>query len=308
MVSELENYKPERGTLLTVGVFDGVHLGHRQLIERLTSKAAQRNLLSGVVTFVYHPKAVLSPKTMLARLTTLEQRTTLLKSLGVDLVIPLTFNKEFAALTAREFVTLLQMHLLMRGLVIGPDFAMGRGREGNAASLTALGHELGFTVEVVEPMTLDGSIVSSTAIRGALSQGDMRTASKLLGRHFRLSGHVVGGTERGHALGYPTANIKVDPDQALPSDGVYATLAFLGDRSYKSVTNIGVRPTFDGGERTIEVFLMDFDGDIYGSELSIELADYLRGEVKFTSPQDLSEQIARDVEQAKSILNQASTG
>ena len=308
LVSELENFKPERGTLLTVGVFDGVHLGHRQLIDRLTEKAARNNLLSGVVTFVYHPKAVLSPKTRLARLTTLEQRTTLLKSLGVDLVIPLTFNKEFAALTAREFVTLLQKHLLMKGLVIGPDFAMGRGREGNAAMLKALGDELGFTVEVVEPMLLDGSIVSSTAIRGALSQGDMRTATKLLGRHFRLSGQVIGGTERGHVLGYPTANIRVDPEQALPGDGVYATLAFLGDRSYKSVTNIGVRPTFDGGERTIEVFLMDFDGDIYGRELSIELADYLRGEVKFASPRELSQQISRDVEQAQAVLSQVSTG
>lgn len=308
LVSELANFKPERGTLLTVGVFDGVHLGHRQLIERLTGKAARNNLLSGVVTFGYHPKAVLSPKTVLARLTTLEQRTALLKSLGVDLVIPLTFNTEFAALTSREFVTLLQKHLLMQGLVIGPDFAMGRGREGDAAMLKALGDELGFTVEVVEPMILDGSLVSSTAIRGALSQGDMRTASKLLGRHFRLSGPVVGGTDRGHALGYPTANIKVDPEQALPGDGVYATLAFMGDESYKSVTNIGVRPTFDGGERTIEVFLMDFDGDIYGRELSIELADYLRGEAKFDSPQKLSEQIAKDVERAEAILSQSSTG
>jgi riboflavin kinase/FMN adenylyltransferase len=308
VVSELAEFTPEHGTLLTVGVFDGVHLGHRQLLEKLVQQAAQNNLLSGVVTFGFHPKAVLSPSTRLARLTTLDKRTTLLRGLGVDLVIPLTFNTEFAKLTAREFVTLLQRHLLMRGLVIGPGFALGRGREGNAAVLKELGDELGFTVEVVEPLTLDGSIVSSTAIRGALSQGDMRATSQLLGRNFKLSGLVVGGTERGHTLGYPTANIKVDPDQALPRDGVYATRALQGDRVFKSVTNIGVRPTFDGGVRTIEVFLMDFDEDIYGKELSIELVERLRGEVRFDSAQDLSDQIARDVEQTHAILSQVSNG
>jgi len=304
VTSELAKFTPECGTLLTVGVFDGVHLGHKQLIDRLTRDAARRHLISGVVTFTQHPKVVLSPKMKLARLTTLQQRTDLLKSLDVQMVVPLTFTREFAALSAREFVELLRQHLRMEGLVIGPDFALGRGREGNLTSLRALGRELGFTVEVVEPLILGDLPVSSTAIRGALARGDVKTTSRLLGRPYRLGGPVVGGDERGHSLGYPTANIGVDADQALPADGIYATLAHLDDRTYESVTNIGVRPTFDGGERTVEVFLMDFDADIYGRELSIELIDRLRGEVRFSSPEELSQQIGADVREAKAILGQ----
>ena len=203
-----------------------------------------------VVTFNSHPQNVLSPQTKLARLTTVEERTRLLRGLGVELVVPLNFSTEVAALSAREFVSLLQMNLRMRGLIIGPDFTLGRGREGDATVLQTLGQELGFTVEVVEPLISGGSLVSSTAIREALSQGDMGATSKFLGRHFRLSGPVIGGMERGHGLGFPTANIGVDSDQALPIDGVYATLGYVGDKVYKSVTNIGIRPTFGDGQRT----------------------------------------------------------
>jgi riboflavin kinase/FMN adenylyltransferase len=302
VVSELSSVKPECGTLLTVGVFDGVHLGHKHLIDRLTQQAGKNNLLSGVVTFSCHPKAILSPSSRLARLTTLEERASLLTNLGVDFVVLLNFDAELAALSAREFVILLQKHLNMQGLMIGPDFALGRGREGNAAWLRALGQELGFSVEVVDPITLEGSLVSSTAIRKALKQGDMNVTSKLLGRHFRLSGPVIGGMERGHILGFPTANIVVDSEQALPGDGVYATIGYLGDKFHKSVTNIGTRPTFGEGERTIEVFLIDFDGDIYGQNLTIELVERLRGEKKFTDADELSAQIARDVEQARKVL------
>ena len=302
VTSDLAKFNPDRGTLLTIGVFDGVHLGHRQLIDRVTRDAAARHLISGVVTFTHHPKAVLSPKAKLARLTTLQERSDLLRRLGVELVVPLTFTSEFAKQGARDFIVLLQQHLRMQGLVIGPDFALGRGRQGDENALRALGEELGFTVEVVSPLVLEGTPVSSTAIRGALAGGDMETASKLLGRHFRLSGPVVGGTERGHTIGFPTANLGIEADQALPSDGVYATLAHADEKVYPSVTNIGVRPTFDGGERTVEVFLMDFDQDIYGHEMSIDLVARLRGEAKFESVEDLSRQIAADVREARELL------
>jgi len=302
VIEELASYRPERETLLTVGVFDGVHLGHQHLINRLIQQASSRKLLSGVVTFNSHPEVVLSSRDRLPRLTTVGERTTLLKGLGVELVVPLTFSIELAALSALEFVGLLREHLKMRGLVIGPDFALGRGREGDAARLQTLGQELGFTVEVVEPLLLEGTQVSSTAIREALSRGDMKTASRLLGHHFILSGSVVGGKERGHNLGYPTANIEVDADHALPADGVYATLGHIGDAVYKSVTNIGTRPTFGEGERTIEVFLFDFSGDIYGQQLSLELVERLRGEIKFAGPDELTAQIEKDVEQAKAVL------
>lgn len=308
IISELSSFTPERETLLTIGVFDGVHLGHRQLISRLTQRAAEGNFLSGVVTFNSNPKAVLSPKTKLARLTTVEERVTLLKNLGVDLVVPLTFTKEVAALSAREFVLYLRRYLKMRGLVIGPNFALGRGREGNAATLQSLGQELGFTVEVVKPLTVESTLVSSTAVRAALARGDMKTTTKLLGRYFSLSGPVAGGFERGHILEFPTANIQLEPEQAIPEDGVYATLAHVGDKVYQSVTNIGVRPTFGKGERTVEVHILDFKGNLYGQRLTIEIVERLRAEMKFAGPQELIAQIRLDVDQARSILEKPLAG
>jgi riboflavin kinase/FMN adenylyltransferase len=302
VVSELSAFRPPSGTLLTVGVFDGVHLGHRHLISRMTERAAEASLLSGVVTFSCHPKAVLSPHTKLALLTTLEDRVNLLRELGIDLVVPLAFDTELAALSAREFVVLLQRHLRMEGLIIGPDFAMGRGREGDALGLERLGQELGFTVEVVEPLRLGDTVVSSTAVRRALAQGDMGRTATLLGRHFSLSGPVVAGIERGQVLGYPTANLAVDSEQAVPADGVYATLAHVGADVYRSVTNIGVRPTFGGGARTIEAFLMDFVGDLYGEKVTLDLVERLRGEMKFADADDLTRQIGKDVEHAKDVL------
>jgi riboflavin kinase/FMN adenylyltransferase len=308
LISELSSFTPERETLLTIGVFDGVHLGHRHLISRLTRRATEGNFLSGVVTFNSNPKAVLSPKTKLARLTTLEGRVALLKNLGVDLVVPLTFTKEVAALSAREFVLYLKRYLKMRGLVIGPNFALGRGREGNVAALQSLGQELGFTVEVVRPLAVENTLVSSTAVRTALAHGDMKTATKLLGRYFSLSGPVAGGFARGHVLGFPTANLQLEPEQAIPEDGVYATLAHIGDKVYQSVTNIGVRPTFGKSDRTVEVHILDFEADLYGWELTIELVERLRAEMKFASPGELAAQIKQDVEQARSILEKPLAG
>ena len=305
LISELSNFSPERETLLTIGVFDGVHLGHRHLITKLTQRAAASNLLSVVVTFNSNPKAVLSHRAKLARLTTLEEKASLLRSLGVDLVVPLTFTTELAALSAREFVLYLKKYLRMRGLVIGPNFALGRGREGNAAVLQSLGKELNFTVEVVEPLKLEGSLVSSTVVREALARGDMKATTKLLGRYFSLSGPVVGGAERGHhILGFPTANIEVEPEQALPEDGVYATISHVGDKVYQAVTNIGVKPTFGKGERTVEAHVLDFSGELYGQKLTIELVERLRSEMKFASPEELSAQIKKDVERAMLILGQ----
>lgn len=308
LVSDLSSFTPERETLLTIGVFDGVHLGHRHLIRKLTQRAAEGNFLSGVITFNSNPKAVLSPQTKLARLTTIEERATLLKSLGVDLVVPLTFTTEVAALRAREFVLYLKKYLKMRGLVIGPNFALGRGREGNTATLQSLGQELGFTVEVVKPLMVEDTLVSSTAVREALACGDMKTTTRLLGRYFSLSGPVASGVERGHILGFPTANMQLEPEQSLPEDGVYATLAHIGDKVHQSVTNIGVKPTFGKGARTVEVHILGFTGDLYGQKLTIELVERLRAEMKFAGPEELAAQIKKDVEQAKTVLKKPSAG
>ncbi len=300
---ELARAAPHRETALTIGVFDGVHLGHQYLIQELKQKAAAENLLSGVVTFRHHPRLVLYPEIELTYLTSLSERIRLLTGLGVELIVTLSFSLELAQLGAREFVSLLQRHLKMRALVIGPDFALGKGREGDAAALQALGQELNFMLEVVPAKLWQGEVVSSTAIRLALSQGEPRRVSQLLGRRFRLGGKVVKGDERGKTLGFPTANIAPDPEQALPADGVYATRAFVSERVYNAVTNIGIRPTFGGGQRLIEVHLLDFDGELRGQELEIELVERLRGEIRFASAEELKAQIMRDVEGTRALLS-----
>ena len=299
---ELARQAPEQDTLLTVGVFDGVHRGHQHLMNRLKEGARERGLLSGVVTFKHHPRQVLRPRSELPHLTSLRERTRLLEGLGVDIIVTLPFTPELARLTARQFTALLKQHLRMQGLVIGPDFALGQGREGNAATLVALGKEIGFTVEVVSTIVVGGGVVSSTAVRGALAEGDMKRVSELLGRHFSLEGRVTTGEERGRVLGFPTANLDFEPHRALPPDGVYISRAYIGAEPHQSVTNIGRRPTFDAGGRTVEAYLLDFEGDLYGRELRIELIERLRAERRFASAEELKAQIAKDVERARTAL------
>ncbi|MBI2831683.1 MAG: bifunctional riboflavin kinase/FAD synthetase [Chloroflexi bacterium] len=299
---ELAQVSPARDMLLTIGVFDGVHLGHRHLISQLKNQVKERDLLSGVVTFRKHPREVVSTHARLRYLTTIDQRIRLLKNEGVDEVVALSFTPEVARLSAREFVGLLQKYLRMCGLVIGPDFALGREREGSAETLRRLGREMGFTVTVVPPMKIGSDVVSSTAIRNALAGGDMKKVRSLTGRLFSLEGRVVSGVGRGRQLGFPTANIDVDPQQALPADGVYATRAYIDDKAYQAVTNIGKRPTFSGEGRTVEVYILDFNGDVYASNLKIDVVERLRGEKKFASAEELKKQIAEDIKQGRAIL------
>jgi len=299
---ELQRFAPQRDTVLTVGVFDGVHLGHQRLIEYLKRQALPHDFLAGVVTFRSHPRLVLSPGTSLHFLTSLDERIRLLKELGIELVVPLTFDRELAGVSAGEFMRLLQRHLRMRGLVIGPDFALGRGREGDANALHKIGKENGFWVEVVSPGMANGETISSTAIRQALSRGDIAKANRLLGRPFSLIGRVVHGDERGKQLGYPTANLAVNPEQAIPGDGVYATRTRIGSNAYPSVTNIGKRPTFGKGERTVEVYLIGFNRAVYDEEIKVEVIEKLRSEKHFPTADALIEQIGRDVQAAVSIL------
>jgi riboflavin kinase/FMN adenylyltransferase len=301
---ELAKVKPQKETLLTIGVFDGIHLGHQRLLTHLRDEARKKNWLSGVVTFKSHPKAVLSPENKLLWLSDMETRISLIRDLGIDVIVVLPFTSELARLTAQRFVQLLKEHLKMRGLIVGPDFALGRDREGDAEKLRLLGQEMGFSVEIIPPVLLDGQVVSSSAIRQALAQGDMRKAEKLFGRLFSLNGRVVSGERRGRALGFPTANLELKPEQALPSDGVYATIAHVGHELMPSVTNIGVRPTFGGAKRLVETYLLDYEGELLGHRLTIDLVDRLRDEKRFDTVEELKSQMGRDVEQARQVLSE----
>ena len=299
---ELAKLSPGRDTMLTIGVFDGVHLGHKYLISQLKVLAWQRNLLSGVVTFRQHPQAVLSHQTKLPFLTDLSQKISVLKKEGVEVVVPVSFTRELAQLSARQFVSLLKEYLGMRGLVIGYDFVLGRDREGTSDALRALGQDMSFTVTVMPAVKINGEVVSSTAIRNALANGDMRRVQKLSGYFFNLHGRVVTGSGRGVELGFPTANLAVNSGQAIPVDGVYATRAYINDKAYPSMTNIGQCPTFGGCERTVEVYLLDYHGDLYEREIKIDIIERLRDEKKFDNAEELKKQIAEDVKQGRVIL------
>lgn len=300
---ELARVSPEKDMLLTIGVFDGVHLGHKYLLSKLVEQAKQQSFLSGVVTFHQHPQGLLSPQNRLPFLTDLVERSNLLKNEGIDVVIPLSFTAELAQLTARQFVSLLQKHLRMRGLVIGPDFALGRNREGDTDTLRKLGEEMGFSVTVIPPIMRKGEVVSSTAIRKALANGDLEKVHHMAGRPFALQGSVVTGAGRGVELGFPTANLDINPEQALPPDGVYASLAYVNGKTYQSMTNIGECPTFGGCERAVEVYVVDYHGDLYGHKLKVGIIGRLRDERKFNTAEELKKQMAEDVKQGRAILN-----
>ncbi len=289
----------DKDTALTIGVFDGVHRGHLYLLDALRERAVARGLAVGVITLHPHPALVLDPRASIAYLTSLEERVRLLRESGVDFALPLTFTPEVARLTAAEFAAALQERLRMRFLLVGPDFALGRGRQGDATTLAEIGRQMGFEVESLAPLVENGIVVSSSAIRAALEAGDIDTVNDLLGRPFSLHGPVVRGVERGRIIGFPTANLAIGSGLALPPFGVYVTHALVDGSGYASVTNIGRRPTFDNGERTVEVHIMDFDRDLYGKEIRVDVLKRLRGEVRFDSAEALSEQIRRDVAAAR---------
>jgi riboflavin kinase/FMN adenylyltransferase len=298
----LSRLSPDKDTILTIGVFDGVHLGHKHLLAKLIERARELNLLSVVVTFDPHPQKLLSPKTELPFLTSLEQRKALLKDAGAEVVIVLPFTQELAQLSAREFVGLLKDRLRLKELVIGPDFTLGRDREGNVSTLRKLGEDMGFTVTMVPPVRINGEMVSSTAIRGALAGGNLARVHSLIGRPFSLHGKVVRGESRGAKLDYPTANLEIEPEQALPAEGVYATWAYVGSRAYESVTNIGRRPTFGGEKSVVEVYILGYRGNLYGQVLKIDIMERLRAEKQFSSVEALKQQIAEDVARGRAIL------
>jgi riboflavin kinase/FMN adenylyltransferase len=299
---ELARFSPDRDTAITIGVFDGVHCGHQHLLARLKEQALAKNLLTGVVTFQQHPEDVLTPRAKLPFLTDMKTRTSLLKREGIDFVVPLTFDKDLAQLTPRDFITLVQEKLRMKVLVVGTDFALGKNRVGDINALEKLSREMNFNFFAIPPLEIDGEIVSSTAIREAMVAGDMPRVRKLAGHYFSLHGKVVPGTGQGEGLGFPTANLNVNKGQALPPDGVYASWAHINGNTYESMTNVGLCPTFEHEKRTIEAYILDYSGDLYGSDLSVDLVGKLRDEEKFSSIKDLKEQIARDIKAGKSVL------
>jgi len=295
---------PGPESALTIGVLDGVHLGHQALLRRLSDEARKRALAPGVVTLHPHPLTVLRPETRPSYLTSLEDRIELLRAAGADWVIPLTFTSEVSEITAEELGRAFYEKLRMRLMVLGPDASFGRGAPKDTPDrMRALGAELGFEVVQIEPLMHDHERYSSTAVRKALGAGDMERVRGLLGRPYRLAGPVVHGFERGRTIGFPTANISVAADRALPALGVYATRATAGGRTWMAATNIGTRPTFDAGHISIETHLIDFEGDVYGERMAIDVVHRIRAERAFSGPDELVAQIKKDVDSAREVLS-----
>lgn len=287
-------------TVLTIGNFDGVHRGHRALLARLTGLAQQAGLPAAVMTFEPNPREFFAPQSAPARLASLREKLQLLAECGVDQAYVCAFNQRFAALTADAFVERIVRGLGVRHLMIGDDFRFGKGRSGDFALLQQAGKEHGFGVEAMETLVHEGERVSSSAVREALDAGDLEHAERLLGRPYCISGRVIHGQKLGRKLGYATANIQLKRLKA-PLSGIFVvTVDGIGARQYEGVASLGVRPTVSAsGKPTLEVYIFDFEGDLYRAHLRVNFLHKLRDEAKFDSLEALTAQIARDVADAK---------
>jgi riboflavin kinase/FMN adenylyltransferase len=288
---------------LTVGVFDGVHRGHQQIIQKITAGAHANESPAVILTFDPHPTSILSGREI-KLLTLPDERADLLAQLGVDVVVIERFTRELSQVTAYDFMYWLKRQLGLKHLLIGYDFALGKGREGNAARLTEIGSELGYSVEVVPALQDESDVISSTAIRKLIAIGDVTEAAHLLGHPYSLHGPVIRGDGRGRTIGVPTANIAYPSEKLIPSKGIYACWAYVNDGRYLAAVNIGINPTFTPEKQTlsVEAYMLDFDEDIYGQDLRLEFVARLRDELPFGSVEELVKQIWEDVEDARRIL------
>jgi riboflavin kinase/FMN adenylyltransferase len=292
-----------RGPLaIAIGVFDGVHIGHRALIGQTAARAGALGGRAVAATFDPLPIQVLAPGAPPSALSDIDERVRLLHDAGASDVVVFGFTKDFATLAPDEFVRRLVDAGDVRKILIGADFQFGRDRAGDVRTLQAAGPRHGFEVEIADPVKLDGEIVSSTRIRNALLAGDIEGAARLLGRPYTVSGTVVHGAKRGRALGFPTVNLAVPAHRLLPRDGIYAMRVRVRDKDVAAAASLGVRPTFGSGDRTLEAYLLDWEGDVYGDRIEAAFVKRLRDELRFANAAELSEQIARDVEDTRVAL------
>jgi riboflavin kinase/FMN adenylyltransferase len=289
---------------LTIGVFDGVHRGHQEILKNLTAGAHQNGAPAVVLTFWPHPAVVLGKRYDLKTLTTPEERAELLGAQGVDAVITHPFTPDFAKLSAQEFMRLVTRRLGLHSLWIGHDFALGHNRSGDLERLTELGKELGYSVQAIDAVRNGKDVLSSSLIRQRIREGDVSRAAENLGRYYALSGPVIHGDGRGRKINIPTANIDYPNDKVIPANGVYACWAWIGDEKHPAAINIGINPTFTPDKQTpnVEAHILDFDRDLYDQALKLEFVKRLRDELKFDSVEALLEKIHEDIAETREIL------
>ena len=290
-----ENANISRPTVLTLGVFDGLHLGHQAIMKTVVERAMIANAVATAITFDPHPRAVLHPESAPPLLQTLDQRLANLNVLGIEQAIVIPFTRAFAGQPAEDFLTnIIHDRLHAKEVYLGKGFAFGKDRGGNIELLRGLGEKLGFVADEVEEVQIRGQRISSSAIRKLLAAGSVNLARRMLGRPYGVEGVIIRGNRRGHTIGFPTANLKPH-NRVIPRFGVYATASLIDGTWRKSITNIGVRPTFENdAEPSIESFIFDFDGDLYGDVLRVRFLHRIRDEKKFNGIDELKAQIEKD--------------
>lgn len=292
----------DSAVVLSIGSFDGVHRGHQSLIARCKALAGRNGAEVAILTFDPHPRCVLDPAHCPRSLTTLREKADVLADAGVDRLVVLPFTREVSAWSATRFCDLLVESLDVRALVVGHDFALGHKRQGDVAFLTEYGAAHGFAVEQVDALDDESSPISSTRIRAEVERGDVAAAARLLGRAYTMDAVVEHGEEVGRQLGFPTANLSAAPAKCLPAPGVYAMWLRIDGRWREAATNVGYRPTFGGDRLTVEAYVLDFEGDLYGREVRAAFVERLREERAYDTPDALVEQIGRDVKDVRAIL------
>lgn len=297
----LENVPREsKGRAVAIGVFDGVHWGHKGIFQRLLAEASELGVEPLALTFEKHPAELLAPNRAPLYINTLPQRIEMMQAAGVKSIVVADFSPELAGLSREDFIaSVLKERLQAQRVVVGANFRFGKNREGDIRYLGETAPTFGMRVVVVPAVIVNGGPVSSTRIRALIEKGDVESASKLLGRRFALRGEVVIGRQVGRTIGFPTANIQTEPRQLVPARGVYAVEVTFDRTMYHGVCNIGTRPTFDGHSLTVEVHIDGFEGNIYGERIDVVFCRRLRDEMAFDSPESLAAQIRRDVERAR---------
>ena len=291
-----------RDAAVTIGTFDGVHRGHKQVFQRLTEEASAGGLQTIAVTFRNHPRTVLVADTNVDYITSWVERRALIKCEGVDSVVALDFTEELSLVKARKFVGMLKTCFRMKVLVVGPDFALGYRREGDISALKALGDEMDFRVEVVGPEMSGTQPIRSRRLRQLIAGGDVDEAAEMLERHFSITGKIIEGDGRGRDLGFPTANLDIEAGRLVPGDGIYATWAYTAGDRFMASANVGLSPTFAETGRTVEAFLLEFRGNLYGQLLRLEFVRRIRDEMKFDNVAALQRQVDQDVLLTREIL------
>lgn len=298
--------KPLKNPVITIGNFDGVHKGHLTLFEKVKERARAINGKSAVMTFDPHPIKVVMTQNIPPLITPTRQKIELIQASGIDFIIFIPFTKEFADISAKDFIkSILVDKIGIREVVVGYDYTFGYNREGNIELLQDMGRQFVYGVHVMPPFRIANGLVSSTSVRNLIQEGKISEAKKLLGRDYQIYGTVVKGKDRGaKLLGFPTANLKL-ADELIPKPGVYAVTVLIEDQTYKGVTNIGFNPTFGNGHFSVETHVIDFSGDLQGKSIKVNFMERLRDEKTFKSPRDLAEQIRKDIRKTKEFFRNA---